>query len=196
MSDIHKQDIDGCEYTMSVIMQNDNRVVSWSHTEGEFDKYDMDLTCRSKFEGRPTFSAIDENKDRRWGWKTITDENGEEISVIDYDNPQFTTSFSSQMFNYEKYEPMMEIYENDRKMPVYTVGYQDGVWVCDIRTLPKDLIYKDIKDGGWKKKVWIKKKTMDGKSKKVLQDRFLIPNEYGKIILRNDKQGDNRPVPL
>lgn len=182
MSEYHIQDIDGCDYTMSVIKSYDNRITSWSHTEGEYDKYDMDWTCDSKFEGRPEFYCQDENKDRRYGWKTDYDENGNKVRVKNYDRPQYLSTYSSQMFNYEKYEPMMERYEQTRQVPIYTAGYLDGVWICDLRKLPKDLIYKDRKDGGWRIYALIEERTMDGQSKKVWQPRFLIPNEYGRIL--------------
>lgn len=177
MSEYHIQDVDGCDYTMSIIMSYDNRITSWSHTEGEYDKYDMDWTCESKYEGRPEFYCQDENKDRRWGWK----KEGKKM-VRDYSKPQFLSSFSSQMFNYEKYEPMMERYKETGQVPIYTAGYQDGVWVCDLRKLPEDLIYKKEEEGGWKVKCSIKEQTMNADSSKKEQDRFLIPNDYGRIL--------------
>ena len=184
MSTYHQQDIDGCDYTMSVIMQNENRILSWSHTPGEFDKYDMDWTCESQFEGGPDYHCQVENKDRRWPWKTEYDEDGNEISVQDYDQPKFTSSFSSQMFNYEKYEDMTERYPLTKQVPLYTAGYQDGVWVCDLRKLPKEKIYTDVEDGGWRVKKRIKKQTMNANANKISQYRFLIPNNYGKILYK------------
>lgn len=177
MSEYHIQDIDGCDYTMLVIMSYDNRITSWSHTEGEYDKYDMDWTCDSKFEGGPEFYCQDENKDRRYGWKN---EDGK--MVRDYGNPQYLSSFSSQMFNYEKYEPMMERYKQTGQVPIYTAGYQDGVWVCDLRKLPKEKIYTDVEDGGWRVKLSIKGQTMSASSSKREQYRFLIPNDYGIML--------------
>ena len=178
-SSFSQQDIDGCNYTMSIIMNYENRIISWTHTPGEFDKYDMDWLCESKYEGTPNYHCQDENKDRRWAWKI---ENG--VAVRDYDKPQYISSFSSQMFNYDKYEPMMERYKETGMKPIYTAGYQDGVWICDLRNLPTELIYKNEEEGGWKVKRPIRARTMDSDAPKKRQDRFLIPNNYGKILYK------------
>lgn len=165
MSEIHQQDIDGCNYTMSVL-EGQIRISNWNHTKGEYDRYDMNWTGIT--DANIEITINDENKDRRWEWKNGT---------RDYDKPQFFSSFSSQMFNYEKYEQQMAIYEASGIQQCYTAGYQDGVWLCDLSTLPKDKIYAD-----WKITHWIKEKTMDGNSVKKKQDRFLIPNEYGTFF--------------
>ena len=190
MSNIHQQDVDGCNYTMWVIGQYENRIITWSHTPNETDKYDMDWTCFDKYESGFTYEVQDENKDRRWGWKKEYNEDiGKWVSVRDYDKPQFLSSFSSQMFNYEKYEPMMALYEKTGQKPFYTAGYLDGIWICDLTQLPKDKIYTDEKDGGWRVVRYIEKLTMSGRSYKVPQYRFNIPNEYGKVLYNKEFKG-------
>lgn len=179
-SRIHQQDVDGCNYTMSILTK-DLRITDWTHTEGNFDKYDMDWTATTD-EGEK-MCIMDENKDRRYGWKTIC-ENGVKIRVKDYDKPQYLTSYPSQMFNFEKYEFLMEKRNETGAEIAYTAGYLDGVWMFDLATLPRDLIYKPIKEGGWKIMVWVEETTMDGYSVKKLQPRFLIPNQYGDCYKR------------
>lgn len=184
MSSYHQQDVDGCDYTMSIINHYENRIISWTHTEGDFDKTDMVWECESKYEGVPNYIVSVENKDRRWKWVSGLTETGEKVMVQDKAQPQYISSFSSQMFNYEKYEPMMENYELTGEKPFYTADYQDCVWVCDLRKLPKDLIYKDEKKGGWAVELPIAKQTMNPYAKKKKQHRFLIPNNYGQILYK------------
>lgn len=178
MSSFHQQDIDGCEYTMSVLRGRLN-IINWKHTEGDYDRYDMDMSAITISTGE-LHHICDENKDRRYGWKYDDDGN----ASIDYDKPQYISTYSSQMFNFEKYETMMDNYEQTGDWQGYTAGYLDGVILFDVATLPKDKIYTELKDGGWKVYKWIREKTMDGRTEKVLQPRFLIPNEYGTIYYK------------
>ena len=43
MLDFHRQDIEGCNYIMNVVSSYFPEV-EWTHTEGEYDRYDMDWT--------------------------------------------------------------------------------------------------------------------------------------------------------
>lgn len=186
MSRISEQDFDGCVYTMNVLREQEGimygnepmQIINCTHTEDEKAKYDMDWTGVIK--GNIAVRCMDENKDRRWGWKTII-VNGKKEKVRDYSNPQYLSKYSSQMFNFDKYEPMMEKYNETGIRQYYTSGYLDGVILFDVVTLPKELIYKPIEEGGWKIMAWVDDVTMDGNSEKKLKPRFLIPNEYGHI---------------
>jgi hypothetical protein len=158
-----EQDNDGCNYTMDVLCNYLN-VTSWTHTENEYEKYDMDWSANTT--NGEQIHIMTENKDRRWKWKYDEEGNAER----DYDNPQFFTTYPSQMFNFEKYEYL----ETTDAEKCYTADYIDGVWLCDLSTLPKDKIY-----GEWKRMSKVRVATMDGRTEKVLQPRFFIPNEYG-----------------
>ena len=124
MSRIGEQDFDGCVYTMNVLREQEGimygnepmQIINCTHTEDEKAKYDMDWTGVIK--GKIAVLCMDENKDRRYGWT-----NGER----DYSKPQYLATYSSQMFNFDKYEPMMEKYNETGIKQYYTAGYLDGV---------------------------------------------------------------------
>ena len=176
-SKVHQQDVDGCDDVMCVLEKR-LRIVACSHTEGDFDRYDMDWTAITD-EGSEMSIAV-ENKDRRWGWMYDDDGNAER----DYDKPQYSSTYDSQMFNFEKYEYLMELRNKTGAEIGYTSDYLDGVWLFDLKTLPKEMIYKPAKEGGWKIMVLVREKTMDGRTEKKLQPRFLIPNQYGDFYKR------------
>lgn len=163
MNSFNLQDNDGCNYTMSVL-QNYLNISNWTHTENEYEKYDMDWSANTTND--TLIHIMTENKDRRWKWKYDEDGNAQR----DYDNPQFFTTYPSQMFNFEKYE-FLETTDAEK---CYTADYIDGVWLCDLSTLPKDKIYNE-----WKRMEWVRERTMDGRTRKILQPRFFIPNEFG-----------------
>lgn len=174
MSDIHQQDIDGCVYTMEVLNQYENRITDWEHTTGEYDKCDMFWTGITS-SGETIYA--DENKDRRWPWKTTPDGR----KVRDYKHPQNYSKYPSQMFNFDKYEYLMNEYRTNGSIPLYTADYIDGVWLCNLSKLPEKLIYTDVEDGGWKSTASIAKTTMRNTEKEE-QERFYIPNNYGHFF--------------
>lgn len=180
MENYNKQDNDGCFYTMDVL-RNYINVVNCVHTVPDTCKYDLDMTGLT--EHNEVFVAKDENKDRRWPWIKVV-VNGDEVMVRDYDNPRFISSFSSQMFNYDKYEYLMDKSETEGTIPLYTASYMDAIWVCDLRTLPKDKIYTPVDKGGWGVLLPIAEQTMNPYAKKKDQPRFLIPNNYGTIYYK------------
>lgn len=187
---IHQQDVDGCNYTMSVINDFENRIDDWSHTTGTYDGYDMTWTCH-RTDGRE-YKAQVENKDRRWKWKVITEpETKEEIMVQDLDSPQYLEDYPSQMLEVHKYENMMEMHRKTGISQIYTAGYQNGIWISDVTRYPKDKVNTYQKDGGWRVKVKIAETTMKAGSRMVERDRILVPNNWGKTLKLYDKQRDS-----
>lgn len=41
----HQADLDGCEKAFNIINQYPNYITSWTHTPGEKDSYDIQMTC-------------------------------------------------------------------------------------------------------------------------------------------------------
>ena len=41
----HQADLDGCEKAFNIINQYPNYITSWTHTPGDKDSYDIQMTC-------------------------------------------------------------------------------------------------------------------------------------------------------
>lgn len=178
MSIFHNVDVAGCEDMMGVIMGHNNKIVSWSHTPGEYDSYDMSWTLYNGTE----WSV--EGKDRRINFKT--------------GKPQYITTYDSIMLNYEKYFKLLDNYNVTGELPGYVADYTDGVVFYSLLNLPYEEIKESVEDAkntgkgnkwcGWFN---IEKQTLrPGNTKRQLRLLLPIPsieNNYGKILLRDVK---------
>lgn len=178
-SAFHTADLNGCEYAMSILNEYENNVISSYHTTGEKDSYDMDWTLsdgtKIKVEG----------KDRKINFKTK--------------EPQYVNTYSTVMFNVEKYERMMAAYTEDNIYPIYAASYTDGLVLYGLPRLPQKEIMEQVKDvtdtynatGEMKNTYWcgwyLINKTTIAESEKKWQIRLKLPkptweNNYGKIL--------------
>lgn len=181
----HTTDLKGCEYAMSIINEYENNITSSVHTPDIKDRYDIDWTLsngeRVKVEG----------KDRKVNFKTK--------------EPQYVSTYSTIMFNIEKYENMMKVYEEDNVYPVYAASYTDGVVLYGLPRLPQKEIMEQVKDvadtyratGERKNTYWVGwyliNETTVENSKKKWQMRLKLPkptweNNYGKILWKKDAE--------
>lgn len=185
MSIYHKVDVEGCEYAMNIINQYEHNIVSSTHTTGATDRYDMDWTLANGDK------IIVEHKDRRIKYNT--------------NEPQYTYTYDTIMFNVEKYEYLMGRYFNDDVYPIYMASYDDGLILYGLPRLPYNDIRSEIntvmdeynKTGTMMETNWIKWKTITKttveKSDKSAQPRIMLPkptdeNNYGKILYKlNDE---------
>lgn len=177
MSEFNRVDVAGCNYTITVIEPYLNTTVTWEHTSSsqgdEYCVYDLDGTSEKGYE------YILENKDRRVNYKTK--------------QPQYFNTYSTIMFNIEKYEQMMPISHSTGKIPLYAADYTDGVAICDLRRIPKEKVHKPINEGGWMGKRNISKTTVNDTAKKE-QLRFFIPKGYFTFFPVDNNKGIIRPT--
>ena len=117
--DCHAVDVAGCESIMQTIMEYPNSIVSWTHTPGEYDEYDME-------------------------WVSITS-SGEEIRyrVEAKDRDMAMDRFRTAYVRENKFSSMVQ--ETER-IPVVACGYHDGVLVWQLNYLPLREIMEDIAD--------------------------------------------------
>lgn len=187
MSDCHKQDIEGCNYIMNVVSSYFPEV-EWTHTEGEYDRYDMDWTMSTT--GGKIIECKAEGKDRR------KNKYGEDINIDTY-----PTAF----LNSAKFRYMVNHFKN----PYALMGYSDGVVIYNLKKFPYEEIIDDIVEASlafgnksyeWKTEVkindWTKWKYVWNPARKKknweLNVELPIPPKDEKIkgvtVLKNVKQ--------
>ena len=122
MLDCHKQDIEGCNYIMNVVSSYFPDV-EWTHTEGEYDRYDMDWVITTT--AGKSVECKAEGKDRRKNKK------GEDIR---------TRSYPTAFLNSAKFRYLVTNFKN----PYALMGYSDGVIVYNLKQLPFREVIEDI----------------------------------------------------
>lgn len=178
METFNGTDVRGCEYTMNVLAPYFNTNVEWYHTStdynlGEYCHYDMVWRMPEKRK-----RCAVENKDRRWKWKD---------GVCHYSDPQYYDDYYTIMCNVDKIEKNLKLWETDNLVPLFTSDYTDGVFLLDLRRLPKD--WKDR----WVKSKKISKTTLGGGEKKE-QERVFIPKSFGWFYPADSTQPVQKPT--
>lgn len=167
----NEADKDGCNFTMYCLSPYFSTEVEWQHTstsqDDEYCQYDMDWTATV---GGQRFEYCVENKDRRINRKT-----GE---------PQYFDKYDTVMFNPEKYAYLIGRWQKEKKIPLYTSDYADGVWVLDLRFLPTPIEQFEGRST-------FRKYTCKA-SQEQEQIRLYIPKHYGKFY--PFKQGNIREI--
>lgn len=141
----HEQDCAGCDYIMSVLMDRPNRIVSYTHTQGDYDEYDMNWICTAT-DGQEYECRV-EGKDRR------KDKNGNNVYINTY-----PTAFIRE-------NKFISMTDEKRRVPVAVCGYADGVIVWQLNMLPIDDIRKSIAEA----KIRF---TANGKSGKGIRNKW------------------------
>lgn len=186
MADYHSVDIMGCDYAMDIVLSYPNTITDYSHTENEYEGWDMNWTAT--INGENVKFAV-EGKDRTLNWKTK--------------KPQYIHTYPTAMFNVKKYEELMTKWRAENEWPIYMASYTDGVLLYALNRLPEEEITECVReareaydrDGTMINNKWcgwyrIATSTIEEKEKKW-QLRLSLPlptyeNNYGKILWKRD----------
>ena len=186
MNEFHMADLKGCNYAMDIIMSHPTNIVSWTHTGGDYDSYDMNWLIKRK--DGTHYTARVEGKDRTTNFKT--------------GNPQYTYTYWTVMFNIEKYEELMKNWDEKGwgAYPVYEASYTDGVILYHLPKLPTEEIketFKEAREGAakgerinnkWVHWYWLPDTSINTK-KYSWKPRLDLPkpddkNKYGKMLMK------------